>query len=359
MVIWLLRGMFVLVSGSIGYTVAQVCRMQDVMMGIVAGVLLAMLVILLEAFFSGRQISSISAIFFGLLIGFILARFFTEAVYLAVGPDAHKMLGTEIRQERNARGEWIVKKDEPLVKPEAFRASVSLIMTGIFCYLGISIFYQTRDRFRFIIPYVEFRKDERGARPFVLDTSVIIDGRIADMVEARFLDGPLVIPRFVLAELQAIADSSDRSKRNRGRRGLDVLNRLRRNHAIEVSIRDAYEGSDKPVDTRLIDFANAIEGRVMTTDYNLIKIAQIQGVDAANLNDLANALRAIALPGDELSVELIKPGEETGQAVGYLDDGTMVVAEHARDKIGSMVNVVVTRVHQTVAGHMVFCKVKE
>lgn len=358
MVIWALRAIFVLLSGSIGYSVAQICRMDDVLKGIVVGVLLALLVIMIEALSSRRPISSISAILFGLLIGFILARFFTEAVFLMLGPDAYKMVGTEIRQARDDKGNLTIKH-EPVVTEQDFRNAVSLGMTCIFCYLGVSIFYQTRDRFRFIIPYVEFRRAQQGPRPVVLDTSVIIDGRVADVVDARFVDGPVVIPRFVLAELQTIADSEDRYRRDRGRRGLDVLDRLRHNPDIDISIRETYEGSGRAVDAQLIDFVKGIDGRMVTTDFNLTKIAQIQGIDVLNLNDLSNALRPVALIGDELEVELIKPGEEPGQAVGYLPDGTMVVVEEARDKIGGSVSVLVNRVLRTTGGHMVFCKVKE
>jgi len=358
MVIWILRAIFVLVSGSIGYSVVQMCRMDDVLMGMVVGVLVAVLMIMLEAFFSRRPISSISAILFGLLIGFILARFFTDGVFLMLGPDAHKMLGTEIRQKRDEKGDWIIQH-EPLVDEKGFRNAVNLIMTGIFCYMGVSIFYQTRNRFRFIIPYVEFQREERGPRPTVLDTSVIIDGRIADLISARFLRDPVVIPRFVLAELQGIADSDDRHRRSRGRRGLEVLGRLRRNTDVDVVIRDAYERSDAAVDVQLIDFAKAINGRVATTDFNLTKIAQIQGIDVLNLNDISNALRPLALPGEELAVELIKPGEEPEQAVGYLDDGTMVVVEQAREHIDREVKVVVNRLLHTTAGHMIFCRLAE
>lgn len=358
MVTWVFRAIFVLLGGSVGYSVAQICRMDDVLKGILVGVLLALLVIVVEAISSRRPISSISAILFGLLIGFILARFFTEGVFLMLGPDAYKMVGTEIRQKRDEKGNWIIKH-EPAVNEQDFRNAVSLGMTCIFCYLGVSIFYQTRDRFRFIIPYVEFRRAEQGPRPLVLDTSVIIDGRIADVVEAKLLEGTVVVPRFVLTELQGVADSDDRHKRSRGRRGLDVLDRLRHNSDIDVSIREAYEGGGKSVDMQLVDFARGIDARIATTDFNLSKIAQIQGIDVVNLNDLSNALKPMVLPGDELEVELIKPGEEPGQAVGYLPDGTMVVAEHARERIGTAATLVAHRVLQTTGGHLVFCKVKE
>lgn len=356
MVIWALRGVFVLLGGSIGYSVAQLCRI-DVLKGMLGGVVLAFVVIVLEFFFSRRPIASVSSIMFGLLVGFITARFFTEGLYLVLGPEAYRMLGTEIVMERDKTG-TLVAKHHPAVPEDDFRNAVSLGMTCVFCYLGVTIFYQTRDRFRFIIPYVEFRPAEQGPTPMVLDTSVIIDGRIVDVIDTEFIGGPIIIPRFVLAELQAIADSADRHRRNRGRRGLSILDRLQRNPVLDVKVKEYYHGEDRPVDARLIDFAKTIDGRVVTTDFNLAKIAEIEGIRVLNLNDLAAAVKPTALPGDEITIELIKPGENEHQAVGYLDDGTMVVAEHAREFVGQQATLVVNRVLETTAGHMVFCRLK-
>ncbi len=359
MVVWLFRGLFVLLSGSIGYKVAQVCKFEDVLMGIIMGIAVAIGMIIVEVIFSKRPISSISSIMFGLLIGFVMARFFTDAVFLVLGPDANLLLGREIKQVVTESGAIVEKKGEPLVTQEDFHGAVSLIMTGIFCYLGISVFYQTRNRFRFIIPYVEFRPAQQGAQPLVLDTSVIVDGRIADLAESHFIEGQFFAPRFVLAELQALADSGDRMKRSRGRRGLEVLDRLRGNPRVEMVVREAYEDPTKTVDEQLIDFAKAVRGRILTSDFNLYKIAQIQNVDVLNLNDAATALKPIALPGDELTIDVIKPGEEPGQGVGYLPDGTMVVVEQGRDRVGKRIRVEVSRMHETAAGHMVFAKIKE
>ena len=196
---------------------------------------------------------------------------------------------------------------------------------------------QTKDDFRFIIPYVEFSKEVKGARPLVLDTSVIIDGRIADVAETRVIDQQLVIPRFVLQELQSIADSSDKLRRNRGRRGLDILNRLQKSPGIEVRIHDAEIpelAGIREVDQRLVVLAKHLGGKVVTNDYNLNKIARLQGVEVINLNDLANAMKPIVLPGEGLTVKLLKRGEEQGQGIGYLDDGTMVVAEQGAYHLG-------------------------
>jgi uncharacterized protein YacL len=210
-----------------------------------------------------------------------------------------------------------------------------------------------------VIPYVEFSRETKGARPLVLDTSVIIDGRIADVAETRVFDGEMIVPRFVLAELQAIADSDDKLKRNRGRRGLDVLNHLQSDEKLEIRVLEPHvrEVDAAPdVDAKLVALAENLNGRVVTNDYNLNKIAQLRGVEVINVNDLANALKPVVLPGEQLQVKIIRPGEESHQGVGYLEDGTMVVVEQARDQIGRTVGIAVTSVLQTSAGRMIFGK---
>ncbi len=196
----------------------------------------------------------------------------------------------------------------------------------------------------------------------MLDTSVVIDGRIADVAETRVLDQPLIVPRFVLQELQGIADSSDKLRRNRGRRGLDVLNKLQKSPGVEVRIHDAEIpelAGIKEVDQRLVVLAKHLGGRVVTNDYNLNKIARLQGVEVINLNDLANAMKPIVLPGEFLTVKLLKRGEEQGQGVGYLDDGTMVVAEHGAHHLGETIRLTVTSVLQTSAGRMIFGRIDQ
>jgi uncharacterized protein YacL len=235
--------------------------------------------------------------------------------------------------------------------------AISSVFLILMCYICVSTLLQTKDEFRFIIPYVEFSKEVKGARPLVLDTSVVIDGRIADVAETRVIDQPMVVPRFVLQELQSIADSSDKLRRNRGRRGLDILNRLQKSPGIEVRIHDveiAELAGVREVDQRLVILAKHLGGRVVTNDYNLNKIARLQGVEVINLNDLANAMKPVVLPGENLTVKLIKKGEEQGQGVGYLDDGTMVVAEQGIYHLGETVRLTVTSVLQTSAGRMIF-----
>ena len=201
-------------------------------------------------------------------------------------------------------------------------------------------------------------KGRTGAAPKILDTSVIIDGRIVDILKTGFLEGDIVIPSFVLVELRHIADSSDPLKRNRGRRGLDILNKIQTEYGIEI-----YEtGSDKSledipeVDVKLLKLAQNMKGVVVTNDFNLNKVASIQGVGVLNINELANTLKPVVLPGEQLQVFLVKEGKENSQALAYLDDGTMIVVENARTMIGQTVNTTVTSVLQTSAGRMIFAK---
>ncbi|MCE9533709.1 MAG: TRAM domain-containing protein [Planctomycetes bacterium] len=244
--------------------------------------------------------------------------------------------------------------------PQITRFLISLIS----CYISISFLLQTKDEFRFLIPYVEFSKQVKGGKPLVLDTSVIIDGRIADICDTRIIDAMLVLPRFVLQELQAIADSSDKLKRNRGRRGLDILKRLQSNPRVELEMHDGIvpelrDADPKMrVDERLVFFTKALNGKVVTNDFNLNKIAQLQGVDVINLNEVSNALKTIALPGEVLNVRVMKAGDQAGQGIGYLEDGTMVVVDQGRNWIGNEISVTVTSVLQTPAGRMIFGKIE-
>ncbi|WP_243388368.1 PIN/TRAM domain-containing protein [Bacillus kexueae] len=192
----------------------------------------------------------------------------------------------------------------------------------------------------------------------ILDTSVIIDGRIADICQTGFLDGTIIIPQFVLEELQHIADSSDVLKRNRGRRGLDILNRIQKEIDIKVEIYEGDFEDIQEVDSKLVKLAKLISGIVVTNDFNLNKVCELQGVQVLNINDLANAVKPIVLPGEELNVQVIKDGKEHNQGVAYLDDGTMIVVEDGRDYIGKHIDVLVTSVLQTSAGRMIFAKPK-
>ncbi|AKL97083.1 hypothetical protein CACET_c36520 [Clostridium aceticum] len=201
------------------------------------------------------------------------------------------------------------------------------------------------------------KKEYKGS-PKILDTSVIIDGRIADICKTGFIEGPLVIPEFILQELRHIADSSVTIKRNRGRRGLDILNKIQKELDIEVKIDNKSFDDTLEVDIKLLKLAQVLEGKVVTNDYNLNKVAEFQGVPVLNINELANAVKPVVLPGEEMFVQVIKDGKESGQGLAYLDDGTMIVVESGKKYIGQNIDVLVTSVLQTAAGRMIFAKPK-
>ena len=244
--------------------------------------------------------------------------------------------------------------------PNDLRA-IQSVLALVVVYTTTSIVLQTKDDFRFVIPYVEFAREVKGLRPYILDTSVIIDGRIADVADTSILDNRLILPRFALAELQNIADSSDKMRRDRGRRGLDILNRLRNHPEIDFTIyeRELPEMVNQTVDMKLVLLARNLEGKLVTGDYNLNKVAKLHNVPVINLNDVANSLKPIFIPGETIQVKIVKPGEESGQGVGYLDDGTMIVIEGGRDRLQQVVGIEVTSVLQTSAGRMIFGRLSE
>jgi uncharacterized protein YacL len=229
------------------------------------------------------------------------------------------------------------------------KAALALIL----CYLSVSVVLTTKDDFRLVIPYVEFARQARGVRAMVVDTSALIDGRIDSVGQAGFIDAPVIIPGFVLEELQRLADSDDRQRRFRGRRGLDMVARLQQNPFIDVAI-DESRPEGVGVDAMLVSLAREQEMRILTNDQNLRRIAEINGLRVLNLNDLASGLRAAAIPGDQIEIEVVKRGENAEQGVGYLPDGTMVVVEDAANRVGETLVATVTNVLQTSAGRLVF-----
>ncbi|MFA5537467.1 MAG: PIN/TRAM domain-containing protein [Bacillota bacterium] len=241
---------------------------------------------------------------------------------------------------------------------------LSIVASLILGYLGWSMGTKKREDLTSFFSSWRGSKDRTGKiieKPHhfkILDTSVIIDGRIADICKSGFIDGTLLIPNFVLEELQHIADSSDALKRNRGRRGLDILNRIRKELDVKVKIEEKDFPEIQEVDSKLVRLAQVLNGDIITNDYNLNKVAELQGVKVLNINELANAIRPVVLPGEEMEVQVIKDGKEIGQGIGYLDDGTMIVVENGRRFIGQTIPVVVTSVLQTAAGRMIFGKPK-
>jgi uncharacterized protein YacL len=229
----------------------------------------------------------------------------------------------------------------------------------IFSYLGIITILRGQDEFSLMIPFVHLDSKVPGEEMILLDTSVIIDGRIADIANTHFLSSKLILPRFVLKELQLIADSSDPLKRARGRRGLDVLNAIQSNPNITVKIHELDFPEFNTVDAKLVKMGQVLQAKVFTNDYNLNKVAELQGVKVLNINDLANALKPVVMPGEEMEIKILKEGKEHEQGVAYLDDGTMVVVDNGKRRLGHTVKVTITSVLQTQAGRMIFAKLSD
>jgi len=249
----------------------------------------------------------------------------------------------------------------PLSKlPEPFGQILPFLGVLIFGYIGVAVFVMRQNdilgilRGPFSLPVSDSR--DRSERNILLDTSVIIDGRIADIARTGFIAGTMLVPSFILNELQHIADSSESVRRQRGRRGLDILNHLKKDTSIRFHITDIDVEGVREVDDKLIILAKQLHCPVLTNDYNLNRVAELQGVTVLNINELANAIKAVYIPGESMEVQVLQEGKELGQGVGYLDDGTMVVVEDGKEYIGQMIPVVVTKVLQTAAGKMIFAK---
>jgi uncharacterized protein YacL len=238
-----------------------------------------------------------------------------------------------------------------------------LIRLGLFLsfgYIGIVLAMRSnKEDFSLIIPYVRFAPQNKPDNLLLLDTSVVIDGRVADLIEANFVEGLIVVPRFVLRELQQIADSNDPIKRARGRRGLEILNRIQRNTKNEVKIHDGDFPEEQEVDSKLIRLARNLGAKLYTNDYNLGKIAELQSVNHVNLHELAKSMRVVLLPGEMLSLRIVREGKDKGQGVGYLPDGTMVVVNNAQSAVGQQVEAQVQSLLQTGAGIIVFADMKQ
>lgn len=331
MTVLYLRAFFVIVSTIVGYYVGALLGNFDMhwmIGGAICGFLGSSAIILIEVAMRRFSVRNLSAAVFGLVFGFFMAWILTSVL---------KLIPMSI---------------------ELF-SSLQIILILIFCYLGMVIAMRGKDEFNLIIPYVKFVRQDEREDVVLLDTSVIIDGRIADIFQTKFVEGRIVIPRFVLRELQQIADSQDALKRNRGRRGLDILNRIQKNSNLNVRIQEEDFPDIKDVDAKLVKLAQLLDGKVVTNDFNLNKIAELQGVTVLNINELANALRPVVLPGEVMEVRISKEGKEYNQGVGYLDDGTMVVVDNTRHLIGQVIKVTITSVLQTSAGRMIFAKLEE
>ena len=331
MTLFFVRGFFILISMLVGYQIGALLgspQSDSALIGLGIGAVVSVGIILVERGLRRISVRGLSSAVFGLIFGLLAAKLLTEAVML-------------------------------LPVDEATARTMRVIFTLVLCYLGMIVAIRGRDEFNLIIPYVKFTRHDQVQQNIVLDTSVIIDGRIIDICHTKFIEGRLIIPRFVLKELQQIADSSDTLKRNRGRRGLDILNKIQKLDRVVVKIHDEDFPEISEVDAKLVKMAKVLDGKIFTNDYNLNKVAELEGVAVLNINELANALKPVVLPGEMMEVKIVKEGKEYNQGVAYLDDGTMVVVEEGRKLIGQTLEVLVTSVLQTSAGRMIFGRVDE
>jgi len=300
--------------------------------GILAAILSLGIIIVIEYMSHSFQPRQILAAILGLLFGLGIAHLLVAGV--------------------NSFDLAIMQKYSGIIKP---------LIYHIGGFAAMMFFLINNEEISFLDKIVPVKESDSDVQiPYkILDTSVIIDGRIADICDTGFLEGILVIPNFVLNELQMIADSADSIKRNRGRRGLDILNKMQKDQSIKVKISDMDFKDIQEVDSKLVQLAKVMKAKVITNDFNLNKVAEFHGVEVLNINELSNALKPIVLPGEEMKVLLIKEGKDSNQAIGYLDDGTMVVVENGRRRINEEVEVTVTSVLQTTAGRMIFTRLKE
>jgi uncharacterized protein YacL len=328
---WILRSLLLLICGVSGYHLATAFSLSPFAgwWGILGGLLLAGLALLLERRIKRVPLRSLLGSFIGLILGIMVANLISNALF----PN--------------------LLNNQQMILP------LYGLLYGICGYIGIRIGFKKGDEFQMPGRKPFSRGLPRGENSKILDTSVIIDGRIADITETGFVEGPLLIPQFVLGELQHIADSSDPVKRTRGKRGLEVLHHIQKQVNVDVRIIDTDYPSVKEVDTKLIELAKEVHGKILTNDSNLNKVAELQGIEVLNINELANALKPVVLPGEDMNVKILKEGKEMGQGVAYLDDGTMIVVDNGRRQIGKTIDVVVTSVLQTPAGRMIFARLKE
>jgi uncharacterized protein YacL len=325
MTLLFIRVFFLLISAIIGYQIGII--KQNPLVGVVVCVLGGVLFIIAESNLKQVSVRGLSSMVFGLLLGIFMANLVSDIISLLPLDD--------------------------VVKP-----ILRVILTLVFSYLGAVMALRGKDEFNLIIPYVRFKRQDIKDGVILLDTSAIIDGRVSDIFKTGFLTGRLVVPRFILHELQRLADSEDDTKRQRGRRGMEILKTMQKDPVADVRVHeDDLEGPES-VDQKLVKLAKVMDARICTTDFNLSRAASIQGIEMLNMNDLVNAVKPVVFAGEELEIKLLKEGKEANQAIGYLEDGTMVVVSDGRRALGQLAKVYVTSALQTQAGRMVFAKME-
>ncbi|MDA1273912.1 MAG: TRAM domain-containing protein [Verrucomicrobia bacterium] len=331
MSLWVIRILFLLLCISGGYAVTQVepTLIDNGFLGIVIGFGLGGLLIAIDEMLKGFSLRAFSAATFGLLLGSLIA--------------------------------WMVDRSGLFVyvDDQSSRWLIRLCLFIAFGYIGMVLAMRSnKEDFSLIIPYVRFASQTKPENLLVLDTSVVIDGRVAELLESGFLEGTVVVPRFVLQELHSIADSPDPIRRARGRRGLETLARIQRNGHNEVKIHEGDFPDESTVDAKLLRLSHALGAKLFTNDFNLGKIAELQSIRYVNINQLASALKPVILPGESISLRIVREGKDKGQGIGYLNDGTMVVVNQAQSLVGKQIDVQIQSLLQTGAGVIVFADVK-
>lgn len=329
--LWILRILLFLICGISGYTLTQgISPSPSIpLLGLIGGLLLAALTLLIEKGLKKIPLKNLLGSFIGLILGIMVPNLLSNVFFSNLDNYQQTIL--------------------PLLS----------VLYGVCGYIGLRIGFKKGEEIHLPGWKLFSKSVPQSENMKILDTSVIIDGRIADITETGFLEGALIIPQFILNELQHIADSSDSIKRTRGKRGLEVLHHIQKQARVDVRIMDRDYPAVKEVDSKLIELAKEVRGKIITNDSNLNKVAELQGIEVLNINELANSLKPVVLPGEEINVKILKEGKEMGQGVAYLDDGTMIVVDNGRRQMGKMIDVIVTSVLQTPAGRMIFARPKE
>lgn len=330
LIMWVIRILFIIISSIVGYSCSYYININK-WQGFAMGLVFSIVVVAIERLLKNVSLKEIISCLFGLVAGLVAANLLVFLTSVIIE-------GSE---------------NQNIVRMVAAGSSLTL------GYLGMTVAYKKRDEFALFAPMESGFYKRNNSNIKILDTNVIIDGRILDICESGFIEGTIVVPRFVLNELQYIADSSDVLRRNRGRRGLDILHKMQKNPGIDVRIVEQDFPEIKEVDAKLIELAKSMGAKVVTNDFNLNQVAELQAISVLNINELANAVKPVILPGETMNVRVIKEGKEQAQGVAYLDDGTMVVVENGKYLIGQSLDVVVTSILQTTAGRMIFTKKKE
>lgn len=320
----LLRVLFVIFVAFIGTSVGA--QFKNPTVGLAAGLIFSLIIVLVDRLLKGFTLRAFSSATFGLALGMLAAHLLKASGVFEFASDQIK---------------WIL----------------GMLVYSTFGYLGMMLAIRSnRDEFSLVIPYVRFARESFQDEPLLMDTNIVIDGRIIDIAGTGFLSSNLIVPRSVLKELQQLADSNDSIKRERGRRGLDNLNRMQSNRDLKITIHEGEPLDDGRVDSMLINLARLLKARIISNDANLCKVARLQGVPALNLHELSFAMRPVIMAGDELELSLVKEGRDAHQAVGYLPDGTMIVVNNARQHVGKNVQVIVAGTLQTTGGRLIFAE---